>query len=117
MCRVRCDACAHEYLLAFSCKARSFCPSGHAKRLALLTLWVEETLLAAVPHRQVLLTIPRRLRTWCLYRRALLGDLARVAARTVTAAIRSLTREPDLAVGVIACRRTAHSRIGIRTST
>jgi len=67
---------------------------------------VEETLLAAVPHRQVLLTIPKRLRTWCLYRRALLGDLARVAARTVTAAIRSLTREPDLAVGVIACIQT-----------
>ena len=24
--RIRCDACAHEYLLAFSCKARYFCP-------------------------------------------------------------------------------------------
>ena len=23
--RVRCDACAHEYILAFSCKARYFC--------------------------------------------------------------------------------------------
>ena len=32
--RVRCDACAHEYLLAFSCKGRYFCPSCHAKRLA-----------------------------------------------------------------------------------
>ena len=30
--RVRCDACAHEYLLAFSCKARYFFPSCHAKR-------------------------------------------------------------------------------------
>jgi len=104
--RVRCDACAHEYLLAFSCKARYFCPSCHAKRLALWTLWLEETLLAAVPHRQVVLTIPKRLRTSCLYRRALLGDLARVAARTVTAAVRMLTREPDLAVGVVACIQT-----------
>ena len=25
--RARCDACAHEYLLAFSCRARYFCPS------------------------------------------------------------------------------------------
>jgi hypothetical protein len=33
--RVRCDECAHEYLLAFSCKCRYFCPSCHAKRLAL----------------------------------------------------------------------------------
>ena len=65
--RVCCDPCEHEYLLAFSCKARYFCPSCHAKRLALWTLWLEETLLAAVPHRQVVLTIPKRLRTWCLY--------------------------------------------------
>jgi hypothetical protein len=42
--RVRCDACAHEYLLAFSCKCRYFCPSCHAKRLELWTLWLEETL-------------------------------------------------------------------------
>ena len=61
---------------------------------------------AAVPHRQVVLTIPKRLRTWCLYRRALLGDLARVAARTVTAAVRMLTRESDLAVSVVACIQT-----------
>ena len=56
--RVRCDRCAHEYLLACSCKARYFCPSCHAKRLALWTLWLEDTLLADVPHRQVVLTIP-----------------------------------------------------------
>jgi hypothetical protein len=53
----------------------------------------------------VVLTIPKRLRRWCLYRRSLLGDLARVAARTV-AAVRSLTREPDLAVGVVGCIQT-----------
>ncbi len=104
--RVRCDACAHEYLLAFSCKARYFCPSCHAKRLALWTLWLEETLLTPVPHRQVVLTIPKRLRPWCLYRRTLLGDLARAAAKTVTTAVRTLTREPDLAVGVVACIQT-----------
>lgn len=43
--------------------------------------------MAGVPHRQVVVTIPRRLRPWCLYRRPLLGDPARVAARTVTAAV------------------------------
>ena len=47
--RVRCDACTHEYLLAFSCKARYFGPSCHAKRLALWTLWLEESLLHR-PH-------------------------------------------------------------------
>jgi hypothetical protein len=104
--RVRCGACGDEYLLAFSCKARYFCPSCHAKRLALWTLWLEETLLAPVPHRQVVLTIPKRLRAYCLYRRRLLGDIARVAARTVTAAVRALTGERDLAVGIVACLQT-----------
>ncbi|MFQ5460670.1 MAG: transposase zinc-binding domain-containing protein [Anaerolineae bacterium] len=33
--RVRCDECRGEFLLASSCKSRYFCPSCHAKRLAL----------------------------------------------------------------------------------
>jgi len=49
--RIRCDDCAHEYLLAFSCKCRYFCPSCHAKRLAIWTQWLDTTLLAPVPHR------------------------------------------------------------------
>jgi len=104
--RIRCDACAHEYLLAFSCKARYFCPSCHAKRLARWSLWLDQTLLAPVPHRQVVLTLPKRLRAYCLSRRALLGDLARVAARIVTAAVRATTGEPDLRVGIVACLQT-----------
>jgi len=108
--RIRCDACAHEYRLAFSCKGRYFCPSCHAKRLALWVQWLDTTLLAPVPHRQVVLTIPKRLRAYCLYRRRLLGEIARVAARTVTAAIRTLTGERDLAVGIVACLQTHGSR-------
>ena len=108
--RIRCDDCAHEYLLAFSCKCRYFCPSCHAKRLAIWAQWLDTTLLAPVPHRQVVLTIPKRLRAYCLYRRRLLGEIARVAARTVTAAIRTLTGERDLVVGIVACLQTHGSR-------
>ncbi|MBK8648885.1 MAG: transposase [Gemmatimonadetes bacterium] len=108
--RIRCTACAHEYLLAFSCKCRYFCPSCNAKRLAIWTQWLDTTLLAPVPHRQVVLTIPKRLRAYCLYRRRLLGEIARVAARTVTAAIRTLTGERDLAVGIVVCLQTHGSR-------
>ena len=43
--RIRCDACAHEYLLAFSCKCRYFCPSCHAKRLAIWAQWLDTALL------------------------------------------------------------------------
>jgi hypothetical protein len=51
--RVRCDARTHENLLAFSCKCRYFCPSCHARRLAPWDGWLEASLLALVPHRQV----------------------------------------------------------------
>ena len=108
--RIRCDDGAHEYLLAFSCKCRYFCPSCHAKRLAIWTQWLATTLLAPVPHRQVVLTIPKRLRAYCLYRRRLLGEIACAAARTVTAAIRTPTGERDLAVGIVACLQTHGSR-------
>jgi hypothetical protein len=51
-------ACAHEYLLAFCCKARYSRLRCHAERLARWSLWLDETLLAPVPRRQVVLTIP-----------------------------------------------------------
>jgi hypothetical protein len=104
--RVRCAGCRHEYLLAFSCKCRYFCPSCHAKRLALWSLWLEETLLAPVPHRQVVLTVPKRLRPYFLYNRSLLGDLSRVAARTLTAFVRATTGERQLSVGIVASIQT-----------
>ena len=104
--RVRCGGCRHEYLLAFSCKCRYFCPSCHAKRLAVWSGWLEETLLAPVPHRQVVLAVPKRLRPSFLYRRALLGDLARLAARTLTAFIRATTGERALSVGIVASIQT-----------
>jgi len=31
--RIYCDQCQHGFILAFSCKARYFCPSCHQKRV------------------------------------------------------------------------------------
>ena len=50
--RIYCDTCGHDYLLAYSCKTRYFCPSCHQKRMLAYGEWLEENLLAAVPHRQ-----------------------------------------------------------------
>jgi len=51
--RVRCDDCGHEYLLAFSCKRRHFCPSCHQKRVVELGEWLCGNVVKAVPHRHV----------------------------------------------------------------
>jgi len=114
---IRCEYCTHEYLLAFSFKCRYFCPIWHTKRLAIWTQWLDATLLAPVAHRQVVLTIPKRLRAYCLYRRSLLGEIARVAARTVTAAIHTLTGDQARSASSPVCRRTDPAPTGIPTST
>jgi hypothetical protein len=65
------NAYLDQYAGRAGCKARYFCPGCHAKRLAPWRLWLDETLLAPVRHRQVMLMIPKRLRAYCLVRRAL----------------------------------------------
>ncbi|MFH1562357.1 MAG: transposase zinc-binding domain-containing protein [Nitrospirota bacterium] len=50
--RVRCSDCRHEYLLAFSCKCRYFCPSCHQKRLIQLGEHIRGEVLKEVTHRQ-----------------------------------------------------------------
>ena len=59
--RIHCPDCHGEHLLTFSCKTRGFCPSCHAKRREEWGQWMRETLLLSVPHRQVVLTIPKTL--------------------------------------------------------
>ena len=81
--RIRCPDCPHEFLVAFSCKLRSLCPSCHQKRELLWVAWAEEKLLEDVPHRQVVFTIPKRLRIFFRYDRKLLGELAACAWRAL----------------------------------
>jgi hypothetical protein len=75
--RVKCEDCNHEYLLAFSCKRRHFCPSCHQKRVIEFGEWLCEEVLKAVPHRHFTLSIPKILRRYFLYDRSLLSDLSR----------------------------------------
>ncbi|MHC4463083.1 MAG: transposase zinc-binding domain-containing protein [Planctomycetota bacterium] len=54
----------HEYLLAYSCKRRHFCPSCHQKRVVEFDEWLCEVVLKYVPHRQWVFSIPKRLRIY-----------------------------------------------------
>jgi hypothetical protein len=104
--RVRCGECRAEFLVAFRCHGRYFCPSCHARRLAEWSLWLDEHLLAAVPHRQVVLTLPKRLRPYFLHDRRQLGGLSRVAYRTLREYLRAALGERDLVPGAIVCVQT-----------
>jgi hypothetical protein len=81
--RVRCPDCKEEFFVAFSCRQRSCCPSCDQKRALLLAHRQNDEVLADVPHRQWVFTIPKRLRVYFRYDRKLLGKLCRAAYDTV----------------------------------
>jgi hypothetical protein len=108
--RIRCPQCASEYLLTFSCKTRHFCPSCHAKRREAWSIWLGRHLLLKVPHRQVVFTIPKIIRPFFRYNRALLGDLCLSAVRAITLYMKARA-DRDLMPGVIAVIQTSGNRL------
>ena len=50
--RIKCDACRHEKLVAFSCKRRGFCPSCGARRMAETAAHFVEHVLPEQPIRE-----------------------------------------------------------------
>jgi hypothetical protein len=82
---VRCDQCGHEYLLAYSCKRRHFCPSCHQKRVVEYGEWLLSNVLKHIPHRQLVFSIPKRLRIYFLFDRKLLAKLSKCAFKVIRA--------------------------------
>ena len=104
--RVRCPDCHHEMFVAFSCKQRCTCPSCQQKRTLLTALHVAEEVCAPVAHRQVVLTIPKRLRLHARFDRSLLGKLSHCAWTCIQAEVRRLLGSDDVVPGMIAAIQT-----------
>lgn len=81
--RVKCNDCGHEYLVAFSCKRRHFCPSCHQKRVVEFGEWFLEDLAVTVPHRHIIFSIPKLIRRCFLFDRKLLAALSRIVWETL----------------------------------
>jgi len=73
--RVKCGACGHELLVAFSCKGRGVCPSCTARRANDTAAHLVDRVLPHVPMRQYVLTFPKRIR-WHLARDPSLSSAA-----------------------------------------
>ena len=104
--RVRCPDCHHEYLLAFSCRGRWFCPSCHAKKVVQFGQHLRENLLHPVPHRQYVFSIPIILRTYFKYDRKLLSKLCRCANKSLLQYFRTVTGLKDGKLGAIMAIQT-----------
>ena len=104
--RVRCGDCGEEMWVAFSCRQRSCCPSCGEKRALLLGHRLTTEVLAAVPHRQWVFTIPKRLRIYFRFDRRLLGKLCRAAYEVVREAFRDAIGDNLVNPGVVASIQT-----------
>jgi hypothetical protein len=71
---------------------------------------MREMLLLDVPHRQVVFTVPKRLRVFFKYKRRLLGSLCRSALRALRRYFEAATGSA-LTPGVIAAIQTFGNRI------
>ncbi len=104
--RVRCPDCHHEYLLAFSCRGRWFCPSCHAKKVVQFGELLHENILYPVPHRQYVFSIPKILRKYFLYNRKLLSKLCQCAQKSLLAYLRTVLGLKDGILGSVMAIQT-----------
>ena len=77
--RFHCPDCDHEFLLAFTCQQRSLCASCHQRRTLIEGAFIAGTICAPVPHRHLVLTVPRLIRALFLGGRSLPGHLYHAA--------------------------------------
>ncbi len=99
--RVRCPDCGHEYLLAFSCKGRWFCPCCHAKKVIQFGEPLKETILYPIPHRQYVFSIPIMLRVYFKHERGLLTKLCHCTYESLIVFLRNAMGLKDDVPGVV----------------
>jgi hypothetical protein len=60
--RARCDACGHDFLVAFSRKGCGVCPSCNTRRMVETAAHFSDHVFSKLPVRQWVLWLPKRLR-------------------------------------------------------
>ena len=101
--RAWCETCRLSYLIPYSCRGRSFCPSCEKKRSMLWAEWLQKEVLAPVPHRHVVMTMPRLLRGIFRKRRELLLDLSQCGAEALAEYMRrevGADKRPGIVVSI-----------------
>ena len=82
--RLRCGESGHDKLLAFSCKRRGFCPSCGARRMSQTAAHLVDHVIAHVPVRQWVLSLPIPLRLLLAAQPELVTPVLQVVQRVVT---------------------------------
>jgi len=104
--RLHCPDCDHEFLCPFSCKQRGICASCHQRRTLIEGAFIADEICAPVPHRHLVLTIPRLIRHTFKFNRALLGELYHAAHSAITTWLRQRTGQPAGQPGLVVAVQT-----------
>lgn len=87
--RLRCAACGYAALLPYSCRVRGgACPSCSSKYMAMTASHLTDNVLPRVPFRQIVLTVPKRVRFF-LQQPTHERGIRRVLMRALEATIRA----------------------------
>ncbi|MDZ7779974.1 MAG: transposase zinc-binding domain-containing protein [Gemmatimonadota bacterium] len=90
--RARCTECGQERLVAFSCKGRCVCPSCTNRRMVEVAAHLSDSVVPAVPIRQWVLSVPKRLRPHLLRNSDLAGAVLRILLRVIRNELRDSVR-------------------------
>jgi Transposase zinc-binding domain len=82
--RLRCVDCAHDKLVAFSCKRRGFCPSCGARRMSETAAHLVDHVIPEVPVRQWVLSLPIPLRLLLAAQPELITAVLQVVQRVLS---------------------------------
>ena len=97
--RVRCEDCAHERVVAFSCQRRSFCPSCMGRRMVDTAARLVDEILPPVPVRQWVLSLPFEIRYRLAWDGKLVSAVLAVFLRVVYGCYRRQAKEQGHADG------------------
>jgi hypothetical protein len=99
--RFRCDTCAHDLLVAYSCKRRGVCPTCAGRRMAKCAAHFVDRVVPDVPLRQYVLSLPFELRRLAAFKQDVLGALVKIFIEAVSARYRTNAKLKGAQVGAI----------------
>ena len=102
--RARCGECGQDFLVAFSCKGRTVCPSCNARRMAETAAHLVDHVLPPLPVRQWVLSVPKRLRYCLQNNREALNSALRIFLDEIERHLRAHSpgAGPDARAGAVA---------------
>jgi hypothetical protein len=105
--RLRCADCAHEKLVAFSCKRRGFCPACGARRMAETAARLIDHVLPRMPMRQWVLSFPIPLRYLFAAYPVLLTPVLQIVQRVIATFLiqQAGLKRTEAATGAVTLRK------------